>query len=698
MAENCPMDSHPGFFSGWEGYKFPGSPFFTPSLFLFLLLSCSILMDRYLLFHENAILPWIVSSGIAALLSLPFVLKRTVRGRPRLVLLLCATALVCTVWISNRNISFRQEMQGRFEGHVVSVLSRGLQRECVLSVHGNSGDTGELSVIALFPAGMNPFEGDRVLFFARVQPLETAGSRSYTLLKQGITGRVYLEKEKTVLSPDMSPPPAERIYRAMCESVEKNFTGKTRGLLAALIFSDRQWLSRSDIQAFREAGILHALAASGMHVGIIVSLPFLLAGAAGIGRRFLSLSILPLVLAYMAISGYPVSLVRASVMFGVLAIADAACIKRNMMNALFLSGVILLTAGPWQLFDVSFQLSFGATAGIILLFKSYRSALKPLPRWLCSSLALTLSAWCMVIPITLVRFGEVNIIGIITSTIAVPLVTVLMTAGLCELAVLPFFPGSASVLSWIPDILSEVLMAFTRTMADIPGHFTIQDCTPFLILPCIPVLAAPFFRQRLQRVALPFISSAIVIAWLLLSTEAGAHNKRMIVLHENDSWAVCMRDGKRLSVSGKLTTGMVRALRSDINRPGIRMVDLYIPHPDAKNLAAYRQVIKRCGVSSCVMGPEINPGPAARSFLRMLDEESASVRIEDFNPEKKNIAVLNSIDGKNSLQYIFSLLAQTDVTTGEIFHTRAVRNLPVNDLPAEDTERKASAVTAAFFE
>lgn len=152
------------------------------------------------------------------------------------------------------------------------------------------------------------------------------------------------------------------------------FSFKTEQLVLAMVFGDRDLLTDQLRHSFETTGMLHVLAVSGMHVGLLYGL------SSSVLSRFWSFLAVPtqvvMIFCFAIMVGFGASVVRASLMlsFGLF----LRLLFRRPSKPFFLlllSVVVMLTLNPWYLSQVSFQLSVSATAVIIgwIMARAWRS-------------------------------------------------------------------------------------------------------------------------------------------------------------------------------------------------------------------------------------------------------------------------------------------------------------------------------------
>lgn len=235
------------------------------------------------------------------------------------------------------------------------------------------------------------------------------------------------------------------------------------GLLLALLIGQREGLSAEENRIFREAGCSHILALSGMHLGILSGIILLLLRPLP-GRipAFIISSVI--VFLYIVLAGFGTSLVRAALMYFLFGLSRAFYRKTTGLDVLLLSFVILTAADPPAFYSLSFQLSFLAVGGIILLSPEINRLLKSwLPAGLRLPLAVSASAQLFVLPLLLWTFGVYYPAGLVAGIIMTPLVTLFIWAGLF------FLLTGLSAVSIFSDLIYKAICRTAYTAAAVPS-------------------------------------------------------------------------------------------------------------------------------------------------------------------------------------------------------------------------------------
>ena len=269
------------------------------------------------------------------------------------------------------------------------------------------------------------------------------------------------------------------LRQRLVEQLDKFLPSPEAGLAHGLLFGERVALSEEVEETFRRTGLMHLLAVSGLHLGIFLAgLWFVL--------RFLGLRPViayPLVgvavLLVLWVVGPRVSLVRAALLFAFLGLgsvlADLGIILRRWVSpyqGLAAAALVILAMRPTALFDVGFQLSFGATAAIIAVFdptfgvgKSLQDLAErcPLPAWsvryLLALLVVSLAAQAGTAPFLAVHFGEFHPLLVVANLIVIPLATCALWSGLATLllSATPLLLPMATLFGWILNALIRIV-------------------------------------------------------------------------------------------------------------------------------------------------------------------------------------------------------------------------------------------------
>lgn len=281
---------------------------------------------------------------------------------------------------------------------------------------------------------------------------------------------------------------AERLNRAGLDE-------QALAVSSALLLGQKEGLSREMRRNYAQAGASHLLALSGMHLGILYGLMYIL-----LIRRirysdwkwFLLPPILLTVWGYAFIAGMPVSLVRASIMLTLATIAALAQADTPPLHILALSALVILLFTPAALMQAGFQLSFISVFFILVLYRPVRERLG-IRNKVADLLLLSVVAQLGTAPLSIWYFHSLPLLGALVSIVLIPLTTIIIYLGLLLLAVpvgcvAGLLNAAIALQDWI-----------VRTAGNIP-HSTITDLYPawWQVLLAYMLLLCIITRSRLQ--------------------------------------------------------------------------------------------------------------------------------------------------------------------------------------------------------
>ncbi|MEG4057249.1 MULTISPECIES: ComEC/Rec2 family competence protein [unclassified Microcoleus] len=219
---------------------------------------------------------------------------------------------------------------------------------------------------------------------------------------------------------------------------------------------------------FVQAGLAHAIAASGTQVSMVLALVI------GLTRRFskqlqFSFGVGALFL-LVGLTGFEASVCRAALMgFGTL---FALVLSRQVkpLGLLLIAATILLLVNPLWIWDLGFQLSFLATLGLIVTTPPLMAKLDWMPPAIASIIVVPIAASVWVLPLLLYVFSVVSPYSILVNIIAAPLLWILSIGGMVSALAGLLFPPAGSVLAQLLDYPAKGLIAIAEYFSQLPGN------------------------------------------------------------------------------------------------------------------------------------------------------------------------------------------------------------------------------------
>jgi competence protein ComEC len=239
--------------------------------------------------------------------------------------------------------------------------------------------------------------GDRILIHKNLQPIKNTGNpgafnyRQYAAFQQNFHTVFLKEKDWILLDKKNIQPFKQFIYTTrekILSTLRKNISaGKDElGIAEALLIGYTNDLDKDLVQAYSNTGVVHIIAISGMHLGLIyIMLVWLLARMPVIKKSkwVQGLLILACLWLFSLLTGGSASVLRSAVMFSFITLGKTIFTKNaSIYNSLAASAFAMLVYNPYYLWDVGFQLSYLAVTGIVVFQKPIYNSIALNNKWL----------------------------------------------------------------------------------------------------------------------------------------------------------------------------------------------------------------------------------------------------------------------------------------------------------------------------
>ena len=264
---------------------------------------------------------------------------------------------------------------------------------------------------------------------------------------------------------------------------------------------------------FIEAGLAHVLAASGFHVSLLLGLILKLTNRFSSRSRFV-IGIFTL-LVYLGLTGIQASVLRACLMGSAILLALAMDTKVKPLGLLLLVATIILLLNPLLIGDLSFQLSFLATFGLIVTIPELQTRLEWLPPAIASLVAVPLAASVWVLPLISYQFNNVATYSIIVNIICTPLIAVISLGGMVSAIAALILPVAGSAIAWLLLYPTLLLITLINFFTNLPGSsWAIGHISLGVLLIIYGLLILVWLNQwcaKNWRLALLFVLALITI-------------------------------------------------------------------------------------------------------------------------------------------------------------------------------------------
>lgn len=214
-----------------------------------------------------------------------------------------------------------------------------------------------------------------------------------------------------------------------------HFSEKQKAIVDALLFGQRLFMDKETTNNYSKAGVIHILAISGLHIGILFAfLSFLLQplGRFMFGKLLKLIIILAFLWIFALITGMPASVTRAVTLFSFISIGNYFNQQNSVFNAVGVSALILLIFNPNFLFDIGFQLSYAAVISILLFqpfYKKFYFSKNIISTYFVDIVLVSLAAQIGVLPLSLYYFNQLPMLFLVANIVVIPLASFVLIFG-----------------------------------------------------------------------------------------------------------------------------------------------------------------------------------------------------------------------------------------------------------------------------
>jgi len=238
-------------------------------------------------------------------------------------------------------------------------------------------------------------------------------------------------------------------------------------LLSGIILGSQERLPFYLKNELKSTSTIHIVVVSGQNLtilaGFIMSLAFL------IGRKKAGIFTFLLIFFYSLLTGFQVPVIRAAIMVTFTFLALMVGKERTGWWVLLLTAGLMLLYNPHWLFNISFQLSFLATFGVVVVAPILLESLQKVPQILRQDLAVTLAAQALVLPVIVYNFHQLSLVGVLANIFVLWTIPLVMVAGFLSLGVGLVSTFLGQLVGLVPAVLLTYFIYIVDLFAKLPG-------------------------------------------------------------------------------------------------------------------------------------------------------------------------------------------------------------------------------------
>ncbi|MBP93193.1 MAG: competence protein [Flavobacteriaceae bacterium] len=371
---------------------------------------------------------------------------------------------------------------------------------------------------------------------------------------------------------------ADFVRQRINKSIQKyNYSTSELAVINALLLGQRQDIDKELYSDYVNAGAIHILAISGLHIGIILFIlkwlfkPFV---RIKYGRYLTAIIILFILWSYAVIAGLSPSILRAVTMFSVITIGMYLKRPYNIYNTLAISAFILLIFNPMILFEIGFQLSYLAVIGIVaihpLLFKQLKTPFW-FPNKIITLITVSLAAQLGIFPLSLFYFHQFPGLFLLTNVVVIPFLGFILGYGLLIFGMALIGVPKSLLTDIFGDIIS-LMNHFFKWVAhqeafifkDIPMNWFLVIGLYLIIL----LFTRYFISKSFSRLVCALVVTCMFQIGLFFNQYWYSSRNELVVFHKSRHSMMSKKSGLNLQVLHDLDS---LKLNSDYNIPNYRV-------------------------------------------------------------------------------------------------------------------------------
>jgi competence protein ComEC len=405
--------------------------------------------------------------------------------------------------------------------------------------------------------------GSQLIITKPLQEIKNSGNpggfdyKRYSLF-QGITHQVFLKENEFEILPTTNKNFFQQFLnesRAKVLSIlRKNIKGeKELGLAEALLIGYKDDLDKTLVQSYSNTGVVHVIAISGLHLGLIYWLLTLILKP--LQRKKVKWLRPALILAglwlFSLLAGAQPSIIRSAVMFTCIVLADSLTRKSSIFNTLAFSAFLLLCYDPYWLWDVGFQLSYAAVLSIVIFMQPVYNLFyikNKLLDLIWKLNAVTIAAQILTVPVSIYHFHQFPNYFLLTNFFAVPLSS-LIVLGEILLCTVSFAPIIATFIGKTLFWLIWVMNSYIERIEILP--FSLWDGLQISILQTILLFGVAtglgFWLMEKSKTGLKYALAALFgfVVLRTISFIQANNREQLIVYNVPQKRAIDLIDGRK---------------------------------------------------------------------------------------------------------------------------------------------------------
>ncbi len=471
--------------------------------------------------------------------------------------------------------------------------------------------------------------GDTLTFVANIrEPKGIRNPGEYDYKKYLSSKNIVLQafqKEGTKLEvlPNLGFSISQNIYsfrKSIYRIIRKH--SMNYSIITALLLGERDELDNETKSVFLDSGVYHVLSVSGLHVGFVLLLAYLIFARFGYYTKNIA-GIIFLII-FLIIADFRIPVTRAVIMGVVFILAKLLEREYYGINALSLSGIIILLINPNDLFSSGYQLSFTAVLGLLLVYPEIKSRTDKFTsysfiRWIINVLTITLVIQICVLPLQLFYFGNLNPFLLINNLIVLAILPFVLLASFVGIAASASINLFASLFFASADYIlniQETILKYLLSGASIIAFpkFTLVYLVAYYLLLASYFVLVKYFKTIVAKSTLSILVIIVLIIFVLQPANKYFEENKLYVVSidvgQGDAFYIQFPNGKTALIDAgnrnKLLDYGKYTILPMLKYWGINKLDYaFVSHLDSDHSGGFYSIVNNIAIDT-LYKPELS--------------------------------------------------------------------------------------------
>ena len=365
----------------------------------------------------------------------------------------------------------------------ITILRGGIEEKCenkiIVYARANSfGELQQLPTMEVFPFEQYGRVGDKIQGSGQLRRLhnyQNPGQLDTVMANyaKGIHGQLSASKYSISLTKQSKSylnRLAGDIRHKYKSAMDEVMPPTDSGAIFAMLFGGYGGIKPELLEAFTVTGLIHILSVSGSHITLMAGVAEVTGKVLGLSNRVTAVLATVIIILYSLLAGLVIPVVRSAIMGILTILALTLGQERDAQHVLSITALGILLLWPLSLFDISFQLSFGATAGLLYLSPKIRKILAAkVPYFIAGNLAVTIGAQLAVLPFLAWYFNVVSLSSLLANLVVAPLVELIIVISLLAGIMVGLVPILGKLIFMCSSLLLGMAYELSRLIAQLPG-------------------------------------------------------------------------------------------------------------------------------------------------------------------------------------------------------------------------------------